>query len=153
MMKIKIAGFSLAAVLVVPFLTHDSFGENFESIIEKNGMYAFVKIQVRNQDGQLVTYLESDRIYVKDPARLNAFLDMGGKAMQKSLVTIDGRNFEVIHGFGILYHEKDNVISKNFIATSEGGPSSILAFADHDGYPVSKGYKVTSVWTIVRPVH
>ncbi|MGI0027935.1 MAG: hypothetical protein ACREAD_08870 [Nitrosopumilaceae archaeon] len=147
-MKTVLVIFVLIVVCMVPI--ESSYGESIASDIAKNKVYIFAQIQVTNSDGQLVAYLESKKITVVDLDNLNQLLDQNSGGIQKSIITVDGQKYEMIKGIGVLVHKVPTVVSKNIIF-SQGGISKILVWADHDGYSVIPGDKVTTTWTIIRP--
>ena len=68
---------------------------------------------------------------------------------QRKTITIDGKQLEIITGESLVRHQTETVVS----LTAISGESGILAFANHDGYPVKVGDEVLSTWTIIRPIH
>lgn len=107
----------------------------------------FVQIEVRDSNGNLAAYLETDRVFITDSESLSENLD-NTPDENKQFITIDGKRLEVITGTGITRHQSDDVVSLSAIS----GESGVVAFANHDGYPVKPGDEAKSVWTIIRPV-
>lgn len=109
----------------------------------------FVQIQVRNPDGNLAGYIETDRVIITDFEKLTENLDnIPQDSDKRKTMTVDGREFEIITGEGLARHQSETVVSLSAIS----GESGVLAFANHDGYPVKAGDAALSTWTIVRPV-
>ncbi len=108
----------------------------------------FVQIQVRNSDGQLVTYLEPNKIFILDMELLTGVLDT--QPVQQTF-SRSGQNFELI----TLDVEKKitipDVISKTSFGTIVDGKEVRLVSSVHDGYPVIPSDTVTTIWTIIRP--
>lgn len=148
-MKTALAVLVLMAVCMIPI--ESSYGESIESHLAKNKLYIFAQIHVTNSDGQLVAYLESKKITILDLDKLNQLLDQNSGGIQKSIITIDGKKYEMIKGIGVFVHKVPTVVSKSIISNTQGSSSQMLVWADHDGYPVIPGDKVTTTWTIIRP--
>ena len=112
----------------------------------KGRLSIFVQIQIRNSAGQLVGYIESDRIRIPDPELLGIVLDT--TTVGKSTFTQNGQNFvrNEISTIGE-YDGDDTVVSKTGYTQGE----TWLIYADHDGYPLVKGDQTISLWTIIRP--
>lgn len=112
----------------------------------------FVQIKVQDSNGNLVSYLEASRITIMDVSKLNHLLDQNWQIFQKSFVTNGDQKFEVIKANDTVIHSSATIVSQNLISQTNGQRSEVLAVADHDGYPVVRGDKVTAYWTIIRPV-
>jgi len=111
----------------------------------------FVQIKVIDSGGNLVSYLEATKVTVVDVGKLNLLLDQNSPVFSKSFVTNGNQKFEVIKANDTVIHPSATIVSQNMISETNGQHSVVLATADHDGYPVVKGDRVTAYWTIVRP--
>ena len=119
----------------------------------QNNMAIHVQIKVENSNGALVAYLETDRVIITDYANLNSLLDTNSPALHKKLVSLGDQKYELIKATDVLVHPSSTIVSENLISATGGNQKpELLAIADHDGYPVVKGDKVTTYWTILRPV-
>ena len=112
----------------------------------KDKLSAFVQIQIRNSAGQIVGYIESDRIRIPDPELLGIVLDT--TTVGKSTFTQNGQDFvrNEISTIGE-YDGDDTVVSKTGYTQGD----TWLIYADHDGYPLVKGDQTITLWTIIRP--
>jgi len=112
----------------------------------KGRLSIFVQIQIRNSAGQLVGYIESDRVRVPDPELLGIVLDT--TTVGRDTFTQNGQNFvrNEISTTGE-YDGDDTVVSKTGYIQGD----TWLLYADHDGYPLVNGDQTTSLWTIIRP--
>jgi len=138
-------GVIIVSVLMVSF-------SNSYAQTPQNNMAIQVQIRVENSDGALVSYLETDKVIVTDYASLNALLDTDAPILHKKIVTLGDQKYELIKATDVLVHTSPTIVSENFISATSGGKTQLLALADHDGYPVVKGDRVTTYWTILRPV-
>lgn len=117
----------------------------------QNNLAIFAQIKVQDSDGNLISYLEVTRIAIVNIAKLTQMLDQDSPVFTKSFVTNGAQKFEVIKVNDTIVHQSATIVSQNMISSTNGQHSEILAIADHDGYPVVKGDKVTGYWTIIRP--
>ena len=134
----------IASVLMVSFTS--SYAQT-----PQNNLAIHVQIKVENSDGALVAYLETDKVIVTDYASLNALLDTNSPVLHKKIVSIGDQKYELIKATDVLVHTSPTIVSENLISAESGNSKELLAIADHDGYPVVKGDKVTAYWTILRP--
>lgn len=137
-------GIIMISVLMVSF-------SNSYAQTPQNNIAIHVQIKVENSDGGLVSYLETDKVIITDYANLNALLDTNAPVLHKKIVTLGDQKYELIKATDILIHSSPTIVSENFISANSANSQEILALADHDGYPVVKGDKVTTYWTILRP--
>ena len=137
-------GIVIALVLMVSF-------SNSYAQTPQNNIAIHVQIKVENSDGALVSYLETDKVIVEDYASLNALLDTNAPVLHKKIVMLGDQKYELIKATDVLVHSSPTIVSENFISANSANSQEILALADHDGYPVVKGDKVTTYWTILRP--
>lgn len=117
----------------------------------QNSIAIHVQIKVENSDGALVAYLETDKVIVTDYANLNSLLDTNSPILHKKIISIGDQKYELIKATDVLIHTSPTIVSENLISAEGGNSKELLAIADHDGYPVVKGDKVTTYWTILRP--
>lgn len=117
-----------------------------------NNLAAFVQIKVLDSGGNLVSYLECTKITVVDVTKLNLLLSQSSPLFQKSIVSNGQQKFEVIKVNDTVVNPSATIVSQNMISETNGQHSTVLAIANHDGYPVVRGDKTTAYWTIIRPV-
>lgn len=137
-------GVIMVSVLMISF-------SNSYAQTPQNNIAIHVQIKVENSDGALVSYLETDKVIITDYANLNALLDTNAPVLHKKIVTLGDQKYELIKATDVLVHSSPTIVSENFISANSANSQEILALADHDGYPVVKGDKVTTYWTILRP--
>ncbi|SRR5579885_2053049 len=118
----------------------------------QNNLAIFVQIKIQDSNGNLISYLEVPKITITDVEKLNLLLDQDSPVFSKSYFTNGAQKFEVIRANDTVIHPSATIVSQSMISASNGQTSQVLAIADHDGYPVVKGDKVTAYWTLIRPV-
>ncbi|NHH98108.1 V8-like Glu-specific endopeptidase [Candidatus Nitrosotalea sp. FS] len=137
-------GVIMVSILMVSFT--NSYAQT-----PQNNMAIHVQIKVENSDGALVSYLETSRVIVTDYAGLNALLDTNAPILHKKIISIGDQKYELVKATAVLVHSYPTIISENLISADSSNSHKLLAIAEHDGYPVVKGDKVTTYWTILRP--
>ena len=138
-------GVIMVSVLMVSFT--NSYAQTPQSNIAIH-----VQVKVENSDGALVSYLETSRVIVTDYAGLKELLDTNSPILHKKIISIGDQKYELVKATGVLVHSSPTIISENFISADSSNSHELIAIAEHDGYPVVKGDKVTTYWTILRPV-
>jgi len=140
-------------ILTVFSLTNSSYGqsEDENNFLSKTETFIFVQTFVENSDGELVTYLTSDKfsnLYLRE---LDILLE--SEVSEKDpIISIQGQKYQVIKRKQTISHDRENVIASTMLADSQNGALKIVARFAHDGYPIIPGDKVQSVWTFLKPV-
>lgn len=112
------------------------------------GVYA--QVVVHDSSGNLVAYLETSRVTIMDPARFNQLLDQNMDEFTSSTINVNGQNIEILKANDTVTHTYPTIVSQNLISVKTGTGTEPLVAANHDGYAVLKGDKVTTYWTIIR---
>jgi len=141
--------FSLLLVFVIPS-TSFSYAQTQTSL--DDGLYINVQSELRNSDGQLISFLESSKFTDINVRELYNFLDLEASVGNDPIVTIDGKIFQIIQRMSILTFDYETVIgSTNLLHNLDGQPIHLARFA-HDGLPIVSGDTLQSTWTFVRLV-
>ena len=104
-----------------------------------------LQLQLRNSDGQLVTYIEPTTMYIANIEMVHEFLDT---KENKKIIEKDGEMFEVIQ------YEQTARFDKTAQYATYGmwyKDDFILLFR-HDGYLSSPGDTLDVYWKIVRTI-
>ena len=121
------------------------------NILSDSGVFVFVQTVVENSDGQLVTYLTSDKFTDLDYDALDTLIQVE-QSEDDPIITIDEQKFQVIQRFVRNSHDEKSVIASTIMVNEQNNIITPVARFAHDGYPVSEGDIVTSAWTFMRPV-
>ncbi len=116
------------------------------------GIFIFVQTTVRNSDGQLIAYLESSKFTDLDLGALGTFLDFESSRGDDPIVTIEGREYEVIRRVQSKVFSSEDLVASTILSDNFQGNIIQLARFAHDGYSVSPGDTLDSMWTFIRPV-
>jgi len=124
---------------------------NLPEFFSERDTFVFVQTLLENADGQVVTYLTSDKFTDLNTVALQKLLDK--EVSEKDpIIEINGEKFQVIKRKLSITYDKENVIASTILADSDDNKLTTVARFAHDGYPIVEGDKVHSIWTFLRPV-
>ena len=118
----------------------------------KDGLFIFVQTTIRNSDGQLVTYLESSKFTDLNLEKLGPFLDFEASRGNDPIITIDGTEYQVIRRVQSKTFTSEDLVASTILSDNQEGKLTMLARFAHDGYPVTSGDTLESMWTFIRPI-
>ncbi len=141
-------------IIFIASFTSLSFAQssaNLPEFFSERDTFVFVQTLLENSNGQVITYLTSDKFTDLNFSALEKLLDK--EASEKDpIIDINGQKFQVIKRKLTITYDKDNVIASTILADSTEGVLTTVARFAHDGYPIVEGDKVHSIWTFLRPV-
>jgi len=144
----------IATIIILSFAGY-SYGQSTSLSIsnpsQESETFIFVQTFLRNSNGQLITYLGSDRFTDVDEVALEGLLTLEDTE-KDPIITINGKKFKVIKRGLTIPQEKADVIASTILASVLGGETTFIARFAHDGYPIIEGDKVTTIWTFIRPI-
>jgi hypothetical protein len=124
---------------------------SFQTEIQ-NDIFIFVQTSIRNSDGQLVTYLESSKFSHLNLPALNSFLDFEASQGSSPIITIDGKQYEIIRRVQSQSFDYEGLVASTILYDRIEEKPILLARFSHDGYQVIPGDVLESMWTFIRPV-
>ena len=147
-MKSEIIFTSLLFLIVIS-LTNQTYAYQTEI---GDDIFIFVQTTVRNSDGQLIAYLESSKFTDLKLQALGSFLDFEASRGDDPIVTIDEKEYQVIRRVQSKTFSTEDLVASTILSDNNEGKITPLARFAHDGYFVSSGDTLESMWTFVRPV-
>jgi hypothetical protein len=145
------SGIILSSIFFLVAISATNYTQAYEPEINQ-GLFIFVQTTVRNPDGQLVTYLESSKFTDLNLELLGPFLDFEASRGNDPVVTIDEKEYQVIRRVQSKTFERDDLVASTILSNTVDGKLTMLARFAHDGYPVTSGDILESMWTFIRPV-
>jgi len=115
-------------------------------------IFVFVQTSIRNSDGTLVVYLESSKFTNFNATALEFFLDYEATRGNNPVITIDEQKFQVIRRMQSQSFDSEGLVASTILSDNLDGKFTVLARFAHDGYTISPGDSLESIWTFVRPV-
>ena len=114
--------------------------------------YIFVQVIHRDSDGNLLAYLQSDKMTSIDLPALNFLLDHESSLKQDPIYEIDGEKQQVItRMFVETFDSQDLVASIQLSVDMNNIEVNAVRFI-HDGFRVTSGDTITTVWSFARLV-
>ena len=145
------SGIILASLFFLVIISLTNYTQAYQTDI-KEGLLIFVQTTVRNSDGQLLTYLESSKFTDLNLELLGPFLDFEATRGNDPIVTINGEEYQVIRRVQSKTFPSEDLVASTILSDTIDGKLTMLARFAHDGYPVSAGDTLESMWTFIRPV-
>ncbi len=144
------SGLILAGLFFLVVISLTNYTQAYQTDIE-DGLFIFVQTTIRNSDGQLVTYLESSKFTDLNLEKLGPFLDFEASIGNDPTVTINEKEYQVIRRVQSKTFPAEDLVSSTILSDNIDGKITMLARFAHDGYPVSPGDTLESMWTFIRP--
>ena len=144
------SGIILLGLFFLVIISLTNYTQAYQTDI-KDGLFIFVQSTIRNSDGQLVTYLESSKFTDINLELLGPFLDFEATRGNDPIVTINEKEYQVIRRVQSKTFTSDDLVASTILSDSIDGKLTMLARFAHDGYPVSAGDTLESMWTFIRP--
>ena len=104
-----------------------------------------LQLQLRNSDGQLITYIEPTTMYIANIEMVHEYLDT---KENKKIIEKDGETFEVIKYEQIFRFSETKQIATLGMVYKD---TFVLSFR-HDGYLTAPGDTLDASWKIVRTI-
>ena len=144
------SGIFLVGLFFLVVISLTNYTQAYQTDIE-DGLFIFVQTTIRNSDGQLVTYLESSKFTDLNLELLGPFLDFESNRGNDPIVSINGEEYQVIRRVQSKTFPREDLVASTILSDTIDGKLTMLARFAHDGYPVSAGDTLESMWTFIRP--
>jgi hypothetical protein len=144
------SGIILVGLFFLVIISLTNYSQAYQTDIE-NDLFIFVQTTVRNSDGQLVTYLESSKFTDLNLEILGPFLDFETSRTNDPTVTINDKEYQVIRRVQSKTFTSEDLVASTILSDTIDGKLTMIARFAHDGYPVSAGDTLESMWTFIRP--
>jgi len=144
------SGIILSGMVFLVAISATNYTQAYETTLDQ-GLLIFVQTTVRNPDGQLVTYLESSKFTDLNLELLGPFLDFEAGRGNDPIVTINEEEYQVIRRVQSKTFERNDLVASTILSNNIDGKLTMLARFAHDGYPVTPGDILESMWTFIRP--
>src|SRR3990167_3419018 len=116
----------------------------------RDNIFVFVQTTVRNSDGTIIVYLESTKFSDLNLPALQSFLDYEATRGNNPIITIDGEKYQVIRRMQSQSFDSGGLVASTILSDNVDGKITLLARFAHDGYTLSSGDTLESIWTFVR---
>ncbi len=145
------SGIIFASLFFLAIISLTNYTQAYQTEIGDD-LFIFVQTTIRNSDGQLITYLESSKFTNLNLELLGPFLDFEASRGDDPTVTINEKEYQVIRRVQSKTFPSEDLVASTILSDTVDGKLTMLARFAHDGYPVSAGDTLESMWTFIRPV-
>lgn len=142
-MKIQIF---LLVIVAVFSLVGNSYAQGVANPQEDPSLYEVsLQLQLRNSDGQLITYIEPTTMYIANIKLVHEFLDT---KENKKIIEKEGKMFEEVKYTQIFrFSETEQIATLGMVYKN----IFVITFR-HDGYLTSPGDTLDASWKITRTI-
>ena len=138
-MKLLILGVIIISVFVIP----TAFAET---------PYIFVQIIHKDSDGNLLAYLQSDRVTDANLTEINEMLEHESARGIDPIYQKDGNTFQVITRENTLYFDSPLMYASTSLIQDVNDEQNIILRLPHDGFRVLPGDSIKVIWIFAKSV-
>ena len=113
--------------------------------------FMFVQVTLRNSDGDLVTYMESDKLFDVDKI-INDSLDRFSSSMEIPIFQLNDVKFQVFILETVTEFDSSTMFANAYYNVTIDEQTHPAARFQFDGFLTSPGDEVTATWTFARVV-
>jgi len=124
-----------------------------DSIKDNDTFYILAQIIHRDNDGNLITYIEDDVPVAVNLNLVDFFLKSDSKETDPIFVTDDGIRFQTVTRITYMGTDDSGLLSTiQFYLLDDQGAPKLMAQFTHDGLRLSDDEQIEVHWTFVRKV-
>jgi hypothetical protein len=139
MMKLLLLPIVFLSLLVIPTASAET-------------PYIFVQIIPKDHNGNVLGLFQLDKVTRLNHSALDDILDFEFSINTDSVYQLEDKKIQVIIRENIVnYTSSQMVAHTSLMENTENGTGEVVRFA-HDGYMVSPGDSVTTIWYFVRTI-
>ena len=112
--------------------------------------YMFVQVTLRNSDGDLVTYMESDKLFDVDKKIISDSLDHFSSSTEIPIFELNNVKFQVFIIESVTEFDSSTMFANAYYNVTVDDRTYSAARFQFDSFLTSPGDEVTAVWTIAR---
>jgi len=140
---------SLLCLIVIGITSYSYAQWTVSDELDKIPEIILLQLELRDSDGNLITYIEAEQIIGINPLGLNEFLD---NQKYKKFLIKDGKAYEAIQWQGPteIFSRKHAFSGFDLWIPDQNGFKHVLTMR-HNSYQTQLGDILTVYWTVVRP--
>jgi len=119
---------------------------------EDNIFFMFVQVTLRNSDGDLITYMESSKLYDIDKKIINDSLDYISSSVRIPIFELNDQSFQVFILESTTEFDSNTMYGNAYYSVTIDEQTYSAVRFTFDSYLTSPGDEATAVWTIARLV-
>jgi hypothetical protein len=155
-MNIYVLSIITISILFIPVSFASAQNIEFAKASDGSSIYLFVQIIHRDSNGNLLGFIQSDRMQKIEPDILNYYVDQKGKARTVMGPDPNGPHFEIFGEKYTITQEIENITASTLFVVeweTDKSPERIQKVAanfGHEGLVLSPGDTVATVWNFAR---
>ena len=114
--------------------------------------YIFVQIIHKDSDGNLLAYLQSDRVTDANLTEINEMLEHESARGIDPIYQKDGNTFQVITRENTLYFDSPLMYASTSLIQDVNDEQNIILRLPHDGFRVLPGDSIKVIWIFTKSV-
>ena len=114
--------------------------------------YMFVQVTLRNSDGDLITYMESDKLFDVDKKIIGDSLDYFSSSMEIPIFQLNDVKFQVFILETVTEFDSSTMFANAYYNVTIDEQTHPAARFQFDGFLTSPGDEATAIWTFARVV-
>jgi len=136
------------SIIVLSVFSSEAFAQMPQP--ENNIFFMFVQVTLRNSDGNLVTYMESNKLFDVDKKIINDSLDHFSSSMEIPIFELNDTKFQVFIIESMTEFDSSTMFTNAYYNVTIDDRIYSAARFQFDSFLTSPGDEVTAVWTIAR---
>ena len=114
--------------------------------------FMFVQVTLRNSDGDLVTYMESDKLFDVDKKIIGDSLDYFSSSMEIPIFQLNDVKFQVFIVETVTEFDSSTMFANAYYNVTIDEQTHPAARFQFDGFLTSPGDEATAIWTFAKVV-
>ena len=123
-----------------------------QPVPEDDIFFMFVQVTLRNSDGNLVTYMESEKLFDVDKKIVNDSLDYFSSSMEIPIFELNDRKFQVFILETVTEFDSSTMFANAYYNVTIDEQTHPAARFQFDGFLTSPGDEITAIWTFAKVV-
>ena len=123
-----------------------------QPVPEDDIFYMFVQVTLRNSDGDLVTYMESDKLFDVDKKIIGDSLDYFSSSTKIPIFQLNDVKFQVFILETVTEFDSSTMFANAYYNVTIDEQTHPAARFQFDGFLTSPGDEATAIWTFARVV-
>ena len=123
-----------------------------QPVPEDDIFYMFVQVTLRNSDGDLVTYMESQKLFDVDKKIISDSLDHFSSSTKIPIFQLNDVNFQVFMLETVTEFDSSTMFANAYYNVTIDEQTHPAARFQFDGFLTSPGDEITAIWTFARVV-
>ena len=140
---------SIFSIIIFSVFSTEVFAQ---PVLGDDIFYMFVQVTLRNSDGDLITYMESDKLFDVDKKIIGDSLDYFSSSMEIPIFQLNDVKFQVFILETVTEFDSSTMFANAYYNVTIDELTHPAARFQFDGFLTSPGDEATAIWTFARVV-